>query len=1296
MAIPIRIIERIARLECTVSVRPYAVDERFPQGYNRGTMKTTYDRMNLLDLLFDRMPMGIAIFDREYRIRRYSPTWAEFAQFYAPPSAAPLAPGVPYFDHFPGSEPIVIPLFERVLAGETIRQDALRFESGGIVSYWDLVLAPLIKDGEVTGILNVTSDATGRVQAIKQLERTADTLHQREERLALVMEGINDGVWDWDIETGETYFSSRWKSMLGYDENEIQDEYESWKTLIHPDDRQQTLAALQEHLEGRTPLYRVEHRLRHKDGDYRWILARGKALRHVDGTPYRMVGSHTDITDRKLAEEAQRTSEAHLRSLLENARNFAVYRLIIDPLAPHGARVSLISPSAQEILGLADPYRFESWFENLHPDDLPRVAAANAKALETGMLYSETARWYHKQRKEWIWIHTASNPVLDNEGRVTHFDGLVLDVTDQKRAEEALQYRAAFENIVSTVSTDFISMPLDEIDDGIQRALETIARFTGVDRGYVFRFAEDRTLMNCTHEWAAPGVETQIERMQDVPLAEFAWSSGQLLRGESLHISCVADLPAEARAECREFHRQGIQSLAAVPMVYRAAITGFVGFDSVKKEKTWSEDSLQLLRLVAAVFVNALEHRRAEAIQVGQRQYLELLATGGEFSETLHTLVRIIEEQWPGMLGLVLLLDEDGRHLHLGASVSLPEDYVESIEGLEIGPRVGSCGTASYLGRRVVVEDIATDERWEGLRDLALAHGLRACWSEPVLLPDGAVAGTFAMYYRHPRAPTDAELRTIETAAHLVGVAVEHKQAQEALQESQRRLTTLIGNLPGMAYRCRNDANWTMEFVSEGALELTGYPSGDLVDNEKTAFGELIHPDDRKAVWDEVQAALREDRPFQLTYRIVTPQGVKWVWEQGQGVSTPRGEIVALEGFATDITERVTAQRNLEQRVEGRTRELSTLLEVSHNINSTLEIDSLLGLILEQLRTVVDYTGASILTLDDGYLAVRAYSGPIPQDRVLKLRFPLGDAPANHEVIRRREPVIIPNVRDGTPLARMFQQTAGSEVNTTFGYVRSWLGVPLMAKGGMLGMLTLDHSQPGFFTAQHADLVMTFANHVAVAIENARLYEHAEESAVAAERNRLARDLHDAVTQTLFSSSLIAEVLPRIWERDPEEGRRRLAELRELTRGALAEMRTLLLELRPAALEEANLADLLRQLAESITGRARVPVELEVGGECNLAPEIKVALYRIAQEALNNVAKHAGATQATVQLRCEPRRGTLCIRDNGTGFDPSSIAPNSLGLGIMRERADAIDAELEIESRPGQGTQVSVLWMART
>ena len=160
------------------------------------------------------------------------------------------------------------------------------------------------------------------------------------------------------------------------------------------------------------------------------------------------------------------------------------------------------------------------------------------------------------------------------------------------------------------------------------------------------------------------------------------------------------------------------------------------------------------------------------------------------------------------------------------------------------------------------------------------------------------------------------------------------------------------------------------------------------------------------------------------------------------------------------------------------------------------------------------------------------------------------------------------------------------------------------------------------------------ANLAALAIENAQLYERAQELAVVEERQRLARDLHDAVTQTLFSASLIAEVLPALWESDQHEGRELLKKLWQLSRGALAEMRALLLELRPAALVESRLDDLLRQLGEAFTGRTDVPVKVTVEGECRLPADVHIALYRIAQEALNNVAKHAQASQVNVSLVC--------------------------------------------------------------
>ncbi len=206
--------------------------------------------------------------------------------------------------------------------------------------------------------------------------------------------------------------------------------------------------------------------------------------------------------------------------------------------------------------------------------------------------------------------------------------------------------------------------------------------------------------------------------------------------------------------------------------------------------------------------------------------------------------------------------------------------------------------------------------------------------------------------------------------------------------------------------------------------------------------------------------------------------------------------------------------------------------------------------------------------------------------------------------------------------------------------------------------------------------------------------EQARREAALAERGRLARELHDAVTQTLFSASIIADVLPTIWEKDQIAARARLQELRQLTRGALAEMRSLLIELRPAALVTADLGDLLRQLAEAVIGRARLPVVVRADHPLSdLPPDVKIALYRITQEALNNIVKHAAASQAAIDLRAEGGRLVLRVSDDGCGFDASSPQEGAhFGLATMQERAASIGAAFDVDSIPGQGTTIIVTW----
>jgi PAS domain S-box-containing protein len=206
------------------------------------------------------------------------------------------------------------------------------------------------------------------------------------------------------------------------------------------------------------------------------------------------------------------------------------------------------------------------------------------------------------------------------------------------------------------------------------------------------------------------------------------------------------------------------------------------------------------------------------------------------------------------------------------------------------------------------------------------------------------------------------------------------------------------------------------------------------------------------------------------------------------------------------------------------------------------------------------------------------------------------------------------------------------------------------------------------------------------------LRERAREVAIADERNRLARELHDAATQTIYSAVLIAEALPQVYARNPQEGQRNLVKLRQLTRGALAEMRTLLFELRPWTLEAVPLTRLLEHLRDSLTGRTRVDVEWDVEAECDPPLETKRAVYRIGQEAFNNIVKHARASRVRVTMRCGDGVGRLLIEDDGRGFDVAGVAGDRMGLQIMRERVEGIGGSLVVRSAPDQGTAVEVAW----
>jgi signal transduction histidine kinase len=381
-------------------------------------------------------------------------------------------------------------------------------------------------------------------------------------------------------------------------------------------------------------------------------------------------------------------------------------------------------------------------------------------------------------------------------------------------------------------------------------------------------------------------------------------------------------------------------------------------------------------------------------------------------------------------------------------------------------------------------------------------------------------------------------------------------------------------------------------------------------------------------------------------------------------------------------TERATTAK-----LQSLTAQLQRLQEVSV-LDSDRPLSDLLDNIVQQAQQLLESDGGVVFRQEagGGLLRPEAAVG-ISRDAVAAMSLPIGKDPAG-TAAREKRPVATTDLRVSWNDADDDHATAPVDWIRDYG---ACVAVPLAVAADLFGVLALYFREPRPFSEEDVRLMQSYADQAALAIENARLREQLERSAVAAERSRLARDLHDSVTQSLFAASMQAEALRRKWRPPSEEAQASLDDVERLTRSALAEMRALLLEMRPAGVAQSSLQDLLRSLVEAVETQTHMPVRCSVAAVPATSPDVTMALYRITQEALNNVVRHAKAQSAWVQLDCSGGLLTLVVGDDGRGFDSPEIGPEQFGLRIMRERAEAVGATLTVASAR-HGTVVTVHW----
>ena len=371
---------------------------------------------------------------------------------------------------------------------------------------------------------------------------------------------------------------------------------------------------------------------------------------------------------------------------------------------------------------------------------------------------------------------------------------------------------------------------------------------------------------------------------------------------------------------------------------------------------------------------------------------------------------------------------------------------------------------------------------------------------------------------------------------------------------------------------------------------------------------------------------------------------------------------------------------DLNRKIEQHTK----LLEVSRVVGSTLELSDLLNVILEQLRDVVDYGGASIMMLKGNTVSVLSNTGHLTKYAEL-MESSLDSTPHRMQVVLTGKPLVVSDTLGEGFFASIGPLSQG--MNAAHVDIGSWMGVPLVVRGNVIGLLAMTHPISGYFSNDHAELTMAFANQVAVAIEGARARDEAVRSAALAERNRLARELHDSVSQNLFGITLGL----RTALGNPNQTEQAVKFSLELSEIALAEMRALIFELHPESLREDGLLVAFRKQAAALVARNKIELKLTLDElEPPISMAAKEALYRIGLEALQNAIRHAMAQFIELKVHCTDHQVILEIFDNGKGFDVQGSFPGHLGLRSMRERAEQCGGTLVIASELDKGTQVRV------
>ncbi len=741
---------------------------------------------------------------------------------------------------------------------------AVRFRPSGLSIALLVVAYDSISDSIAGQGLFLTGSAVGNVLALEaslgvlslplmllaalMAERThkETELRESEARYRALVTASAEIVWRANAR-GEGFFvTPAWQELTGQSEEESL--ASGWLKTVHPDDRERCGRLWNQAMAERR-VYENELRVQTLDGSYRHFYVHAVPILTPEGNVFEWVGAATDITDRKRAEQTLRESEERFRNMAEHAP-------VMIWISDSNGACTYVNKRWTDFTGTAPQQAFGfAWLDNVHEDDRKPTTDMFLGANERAQGFRVE---YHMRRHdgEYRWVIDSASPRFSESGEFLGYIGSIIDITERKRAEEAL--RESEERLARTEKFSLVMVTHTDLDGRWLKVPPTLCALLG--------YSEEELLARSFKE---------VTHHDDVD--ENLRKHAQLLAGE---------------IKSFDLEKRYIRKDGGIVWVY------------INVSVVTDANGLPIHR--RSYIKEITNRKRAENLRAGQSRVLELIATNVALSEVLVNLIRFVESETNGLLCSILLLDEDGLHARHGAAPSLPQSYTASIDGMAIGPKAGSCGTAMYHKSSVIVTDISKDPLWEDYRDLAASYNLRACWSTPIMSSQGKVLGSFAMYYGEPRGPSPVETQLIDFACRLAGIAIERNNAQEAVRDSEERLHLALeaGRMGVWDWNTgNNEMRWSREhFTIMGLAPFSVTPTYEN-------WAARVHPDDLPIASAAMTRAIAERSPYRSEYRIILPDGsTRWVTSRGEPIYDASGACIRVMGIVGDTTERKRAE----------------------------------------------------------------------------------------------------------------------------------------------------------------------------------------------------------------------------------------------------------------------------------------------------------------------------------------------------------------------------------------------------